>query len=123
MHLPGRVGDVSWWLRRATVVVHPARWEGFGLALLEAMLCGRPVVASRVSAIPEVVEDGVTGLLVAPDEAGALATAIAALLGDPARAVAMGASGRRRAVERFTLEECTRRTVELYEESLASARR
>ena len=52
------------WLRRATLLVHPARWEGFGLAVLEAMLAGLPVVATNVSALPELVVDGETGLLV-----------------------------------------------------------
>ena len=66
---PGRVGDVAWWLRRAAVLVHPARWEGFGLALLEAMLSERPVVASAVSSIPEIVVEGETGQLVPPDDA------------------------------------------------------
>ena len=62
--LPGRVPDVAAWLRRADVLVHPARWEGFGLGVLEAMLAGLPVVATRVSSLPELVVDGETGLLV-----------------------------------------------------------
>ena len=74
--LPGRVGDVASWYRRAELLVHPARWEGFGLALLEAMLAGKPVVATRVSAAPELVVDGETGLLVPPDDAEALAEAV-----------------------------------------------
>ena len=63
-----RVPDVAAWLRRSAVLVHPVRWEGFGLALLEAMLAARPVVATRVSSIPEIVVDGETGLLVPPDD-------------------------------------------------------
>src|SRR5262249_30069807 len=66
VHLLGRVPDVGAWLRRAELLVHPVRWEGFGLALLEAMLASLPVVASRVSSIPEIVVDGQTGLLVPP---------------------------------------------------------
>lgn len=81
--------------------VLPSRWEGFGLVLLEAMAAGRAVVASRVSAIPEVVEDGVTGLLVPPGDPAALAAAIGALLADPARRAAMGAAGRARVTTRF----------------------
>ena len=68
VHLLGRVPDVAAWLRRADMLVHPARWEGFGLALLEAMLASKPVVATNVSSIPEIVADGETGLLVPPDD-------------------------------------------------------
>ena len=73
VHLLGRVPDVAAWLRRAELLVHPARWEGFGLALLEAMLASKPVVATNVSSIPEIVSDGETGLLVGPDDPDALA--------------------------------------------------
>ena len=73
VYLLGRVPDVATWLRRAELLVHPARWEGFGLALLEAMLASKPVVATNVSSIPEIVSDGETGLLVGPDDPDALA--------------------------------------------------
>ena len=120
---PGRVGDVAWWLRRAALVVHPARWEGFGLALLEAMLCERAVVASRVSSLPEIVLDGETGLLVPPDDSAALAHAIVGLLGDPARARALGAAGGKRAREDFSVARMAERTAVVYEEALSSSRR
>src|SRR5207249_4804916 len=81
--LPGRVPDVAAWLRRAAVLVHPARWEGFGLGVLEAMLAELPVVASDVSALPELVVDEVTGFLVPPDDASALAAAIVRALETP----------------------------------------
>ena len=67
--LPGRVGDVAALYRRADVVVHPARWEGFGLAMLEAMLAAKPVVAARAGSAPELVADGETGVLVPVDDA------------------------------------------------------
>jgi glycosyltransferase involved in cell wall biosynthesis len=120
--LPGRVGDVAWWLRRAAVLVHPARWEGFGLALLEAMLSERPVVASAVSAIPEIVVDGETGRLVLPDDPVALADAIGDLLDHPARASAMGAAGRALALADFSVEGMAERTAGVYEEVLSSRR-
>ena len=123
MSFPGRVGDVAWWLRRASVVVHPARWEGFGLALLEAMLCARPVVASAVSSVPEIVADGETGLLVPSDDPVALADAVASLLDDRTRAAAMGEAGRARAVMEFSVALMADRTVAAYEEALSSARR
>ena len=120
---PGRVGDVAWWLRRAAVVVHPARWEGFGLALLEAMLCERAVVATSVSSIPEIVVDGETGLLVPPDDAARLTEAVVALLGNPTRARAMGEAGRAWALEEFSVERMAERTTVVYEEALSSSRR
>jgi glycosyltransferase involved in cell wall biosynthesis len=120
--LPGRVGDVAWWLRRAAVLVHPARWEGFGLALLEAMLSERPVVASAVSSIPEIVVDGETGRLVPPDDAAALAAAVGDLLDHPARAAAMGAAGRALALAEFSVERMAERTAGVYEEVLSSRR-
>src|SRR4029453_10445097 len=83
VHLLGRVPDVWAWLRRAELLVHPVRWEGFGLALLEAMLASLPVVATRVSSIPEIVLDGETGLLVPPDDPASLEAAIARVLSDP----------------------------------------
>jgi glycosyltransferase involved in cell wall biosynthesis len=121
--LPGRVGDSAWWYRRASLVVHPARWEGFGLALLEAMLCARAVVAASVSAIPEIVVDGETGVLVPPDDADALADAVVGLLDDPDRAAALGEAGLRRAKAEFSVARMADRTIEAYEEALASARR
>ena len=121
VHLPGRVGDVAWWVRRAAVLVHPARWEGFGLALLEGMLCARPVVASRVSSVPEIVEDGVTGLLVPPDDAIALGAALARLLRAPEEAEAMGRAGYERARTAFSVAAMADRTLAVYREALPSA--
>jgi glycosyltransferase involved in cell wall biosynthesis len=72
----------------------PSHREGYGVAALEAAAAGRPVVATRVGGIPEVVRDGVTGLLVAPREPAALAAAIGELARDPQRRRAMGAAGR-----------------------------
>jgi glycosyltransferase involved in cell wall biosynthesis len=118
--LPGRAGDVAAWLARADVFVHPARWEGFGLVLLEAMLAACPVVASRVSSVPEIVVDGQTGLLVAADDPGALAAAVTRLLGDAGLAARMGDAGRARARTQFSIERMARRTLEVYETSLAA---
>ncbi|MFO7573148.1 MAG: glycosyltransferase family 4 protein [Gaiellaceae bacterium] len=123
VHLPGRVGDVAWWYRRSSVVVHPARWEGFGLALLEAMLCARPIVAASVSSVPEIVVDGETGILVPADSPEALADAASALLEDPARGRVLGAAGRARAEVEFSVARMAERTVDVYEEALASSRR
>jgi glycosyltransferase involved in cell wall biosynthesis len=117
--LPGRTGDVTAWLRRAEALVHPSRWEGFGLVLLEAMLAERPVVASRVSAIPEIVADGATGLLVPPDDVAALTGALLQLLGDPPWAAAMGRAGRARARDEFSVARMVARTRDVYRAALS----
>jgi glycogen(starch) synthase len=113
--LPGRVPDVAAWLKRADLLVHPARWEGFGLALLEAMLASLPVVATNVSSIPEIVADGETGLLVAPDDAPALAAALSRVLDDPKE---YGERGRARALAEFSVAQMADRTLAVYEAAL-----
>ena len=106
----GRVPDVAAWLGRATLLVHPARWEGFGLAVLEAMLAGLPVVATNVSALPELVVDGVSGVLVPPDDAEALAGGIARALEAPQ----LGERGLARARREFSVARMADRTASLY---------
>jgi starch synthase len=103
-------------LSHATVFVCPSVYEPLGIVNLEAMACGTAVVASRVGGIPEVVEDGVTGLLVDLGEGfeERLAAAVTSLLNDPARAASMGAAGRARAVAEFAWDAIARRTVEVY---------
>lgn len=96
--------DVPALMGACDLFVMPSRWEGFGLVAAEAMAAGRAVVASRISALPEVVEAGVTGALVPPDDPAALATAIADLLADPERRAAWGAAGRERAERLFSRE-------------------
>ena len=112
--------DVRQVLSHATVFCCPSVYEPLGIVNLEAMACSTAVVASAVGGIPEVVADGVTGLLVPYDsddpgafEAG-LATAIDELAGDPARATAMGRAGRSRAVAEFGWDAVAARTVEVY---------
>nr|MBA2383258.1 glycosyltransferase [Actinomycetota bacterium] len=112
--LPGRAGDVTAWLRRADLLVHPARWEGFGLVLLEATLASLPVVATSVSAIPEIVVDGQTGLLVPPEDPTALAAALERLLDDRTLAARLGAAGEARARTEFSVERMTRATLDVY---------
>jgi glycosyltransferase involved in cell wall biosynthesis len=111
--LPGRL-EVRDWLARASVFAHSSRWEGFGIVLLEAMLAGLPVAATRVSAIPEIVSDGETGLLVEPGDWRALGRALAGLLTEPERAAAMGAAGRARAGQEFSVARMAERTAALY---------
>ena len=115
--LPGRVPDVAAWLRRASAYVQPARWEGFGLAVLEAMVCGLPVVATNVSSLPELVADGETGVLVPPDDPAALARGIERALSEPG----MGDAGRERARSAFSVAQMADRTVALYEDLLSAS--
>ncbi len=95
--------DVGAELRAADCFVLPSRSEGLSMTVLEAMATALPVVATRVGGNPEVIAEGVTGLLVPHSDPGALATAIATVIDDPARAAAMGAAGRERVLARFSL--------------------
>jgi glycosyltransferase involved in cell wall biosynthesis len=117
----GRVAPAAPVFERAELVVVPSLGEGFGMVALEAMERGRAVVASAVGGLPEIVEDGRTGLLVPTADAGALAAAIVELASDPARTAAMGAAGRERAVAAFAQTRCTDRTDALYRAALAEA--
>jgi glycosyltransferase involved in cell wall biosynthesis len=99
---------------RAAVVVCPSHREGFGVACLEAMAHGRPVVASAVGGLLDLVVDGETGIQVPSGDVSALRSAIERLLGDRELRRRMGAAGRRRAAEHFSWDAVTRRTVELY---------
>ena len=116
--MPGRT-DIRDWLERADVFVHTSRWEGFGIVLLEAMLAGLPVVATRVSAVPEVVVDGETGILVDAGDVSGVAQALGGLLTDRPRASALGEAGRRRAREEFSVARMAERTQALYDEVLS----
>ena len=94
--------------RAADVVLFPTRLEGFGYSAAEAMACGIPVVATRCSSLPEVIDDGVTGLLCTTDAVAEFADAIRLLQRDPERRRAMGGAGRKAAERRFTLERMAR---------------
>jgi glycosyltransferase involved in cell wall biosynthesis len=106
---------------RSELVVSPSLYEGFGLPAAEAMACGVPVVATTAGAFPEVIEDGVTGLLVPPADAPALADAIARLMGDAALRRRMGEAGRTRIEEHFTWRQTALKTAALYEEVLGAS--
>jgi glycosyltransferase involved in cell wall biosynthesis len=103
----------------AEVAVVPSLYEGFSLPAIEAMSCGVAVVATTGGALPEVVGNhGETGLLVPPDDPGALAVAIGGLLDDPALRARLGAAGRQRVVSRFTWQVTAAGTAECYQAML-----
>ena len=101
-------------LAAADLSVLPSLSEGLPNAVLESMAAGVPVVATSVGGTPELVEDGVTGLLVPPRDAEALAVAIARLIGNPALARRFGEAGRRRVHDRFSMAAMVRATERLY---------
>jgi glycogen synthase len=99
----------------ATIILMPSRWEGFGLVALEAGLMARPVIATRVGGIPEVVAHKETGLLVESEKSEALANALVFLLTHPDQAAQMGSAGRRRAEKLFSWERCVEDYDALYQ--------
>jgi alpha-maltose-1-phosphate synthase len=107
--------DVIQLLSHALAFVCPSVYEPLGIVNLEAMGCATAVVASRVGGIPEVVDEGVTGLLVPPDDPASLSDALNLLLRDPGRAAALGLAGRQRAVTEFSWEAVAAQTAALYE--------
>jgi glycosyltransferase involved in cell wall biosynthesis len=117
----GYVAPVQEAIERAAIVVVPSMGEGFGMVALEAMERGRPVIAAAIGGLGELVQDGVTGRLVAPGEAEPLRRAIVELASDPELGRRMGVAGRERALEHFLQERCTDRTELLYRESLNGA--
>ncbi len=107
--------DVAAVLPLMDLFVCPSLYEGFGIAIVEAMAAGRPVIASAVGGIPEIIVHEDTGLLVPAGDAVVLADAMATLLTHPDRARAMGARGRQRVQERFSIETAVQQHQQLYE--------
>jgi glycosyltransferase involved in cell wall biosynthesis len=122
VHLAGFQADVAPWLAASDVVAMPSRREAFGVAAAEAMSAGRPVVASSVGGLVEVVDDGVTGLLVPPEDAEALAGALSSLLTDAGRREAMGRAGYARFEHRFTNAAMVEGWLACYSEMLSHGR-
>jgi glycosyltransferase involved in cell wall biosynthesis len=104
----------------SAALVHPSHSEGFGLAILEAVAVGLPVVATRCGGPEEIIEDGVSGLLVPPRDPPALAAALRRVLGVPMAARLLGASAATRAARAFSLETTAREMKEIYRELLAA---
>lgn len=118
VRLVGYQQDVWPWLAACDVFALSSDWEGMPNAVLEAMGAGLPVVATAAGGTPDVVLDGVTGLLVPPGDAGALAAALERLIRDPELRRAMGAAGSHRARACFSAQAMVERTQMLYTELL-----
>jgi glycosyltransferase involved in cell wall biosynthesis len=112
--LPGFRTDVIGCIKDFDVLVMSSVTEGLGTSLLDAMACARPIVATRAGGIPEVVEDGATGLLVPPRDHEAMAAAIVRLLRDGPRRRQMGEAGLARVRARFTVERMVAGTAAVY---------
>jgi glycosyltransferase involved in cell wall biosynthesis len=118
--VPGAIGfvapaDVGRFYERAAIVVCPSRREGFGVACAEAMAHGRPVVASAVGGLLDLVEHGVTGIHVPPRDARSLRTALQGLLADAPMRARLGAAGRERAQTRLSWSAATTALIEVYD--------
>jgi glycosyltransferase involved in cell wall biosynthesis len=110
-----RLDDIPEVLAATSVLVHASTEpEPFGLVLIEAMACGRPVVATAAGGVLDIVEDGGTGLLVSPGDVESTASAVVRLLLHPEQASTMGAKGRAKAEREFSLPTYARRVEEVY---------
>ncbi len=118
-HFLGGVTNLREHLSGADIFVLPSRSEGFSNAIVEAMAASLPVVATDVGGNAEAVQDGVSGFIVPPEDAAALAAAIAQLLADPSRAEAMGAAGHQRVADKFTTDAMMKQTAAAYANLLA----
>ncbi|HYH81048.1 MAG TPA: glycosyltransferase family 4 protein, partial [Longimicrobium sp.] len=114
VHWLGYQTDIPALLRSMHLLAVPSHWEGFGLVAAEALAAGIPVVAARASSLPEIVEDGVHGLLVPPHDPPALEAALLRLARDPAERARMGAAGQALVAAEFSVE----RMLDRYEELL-----
>jgi len=108
----GKQDNVNELLPLADLMLMPSEMESFGLAALEAMACSVPSIATNIGGVPELIADGLNGLLFAVGDVEAMADAAVALLGDPARLKAMAAAARRNASDRF----CSSKIIPLYEQ-------
>jgi glycosyltransferase involved in cell wall biosynthesis len=120
IELTGELSDeeVDRRLQRADLFVAPSLYESFGLIFLEAMRWGTPVLGTFTGGIPEIIEDGRSGLLVPPEDPDRLAGAIVRLLADESLRSRLGEAGRRRVETHFTVEQMARRTLDVYEQTL-----
>jgi glycosyltransferase involved in cell wall biosynthesis len=106
--------DIPAILKKSDVYVSTSLWEGFGLAVVEAMAAGKPIIATAAGGVLELVEDSVTGILARPNDVGALASAMVKLAGNADLRREMGERGRVRAIEKFNIKDTVRNYEHLY---------
>jgi glycosyltransferase involved in cell wall biosynthesis len=116
VHLTGFRSDVIGLQKSFDVFAMSSVTEGLGSAMLDAMACAVPIVATRAGGIPEAITDGASGLLVGTQDEGALAAAIVRLLKDPELRRRLGAAGRQRVADEFSIEKMVQGTLRVYEE-------
>jgi glycosyltransferase involved in cell wall biosynthesis len=122
-HMLGAQPNVVEFLRSCDVFVFPSLYEGLGIALIEAMAAGAACIASNVGPIPEVVQDGIDGVLVSPADADDFARAVCDLLADPAKRSRLGTAASETAVRRFQPQESAERLTGIYESVVNDRRR
>lgn len=106
------------WYQKASIFIAPALWDNSPNTIYEAMSCGTPVIATRVGGIPELVEDGVTGLLISPGDPSELTEKIFWLLNRPAEQEKVGKCARERVVRNYNVAKITNRTLAFYKETI-----
>ena len=116
IHRVGFQDDVSSWLVALDLYIHPSLEEGLGTSILDALGAARAVIASEVGGMPEVIEDGVTGRLVAPADPASLAEAIDQLLDDRTAAEDLAAAGKQRVEQHFSAEAMVRGNLAVHRE-------
>jgi len=119
VHLLGKRNEVAAWLAASDVFVLASSWEGNPLAVMEAMAAGLPVISTAVGGVPELVEQGSSGILVAPADDPALTQAMACLLDDPEKRKVMGTNAHARAVASFGLQRMAEGYAQLYRVALS----
>lgn len=119
LRLMGHVSNPAQIMSELDLLVHPSDRESFGRIFVEAMAAGLPAIGTRAGGAAEIIDDGVTGLLVPPDDAAALAAAIGRLARDAALRRQYGAAGRQRAEQHYSIEQCARSVLRVYAAALS----
>ncbi len=115
----GEVNDISPFLNRWTIYFQPSRTEGFGFAILEAMSCGKPIVATNVGGIPELITNKINGLLVSPNDVEDAVTALKLLIADRVLCEQLGVNAKKTALNKFTLTQMVDNHEKLYHDVMS----
>ncbi|MFC2103578.1 glycosyltransferase family 4 protein [Bacteroidota bacterium] len=118
IHLLGFRTDIHNLMRAFDVFLLPSLWEGFGIVLIEAMAAGKACVATSTSSIPEIVEDGISGILVPPENAESIADALKKLISDPIKREEFGKEGQKIVQQKFTIERMINDYEKLFQERI-----